>query len=100
MKNYLDQYLQGQAKNISTHVERGTDKTDKTSDVDSFVSFVSDQPYEYEKKSHPAEKRLVSQLPTSGLQFLKADCPELQSVATLLRCPECGSRLHQLTHPL
>src|SRR5262249_22734796 len=64
-----------------------------------FDTFDTSLSLEYEKKSETVEKQPERALRKGAVQFLKEDCPELQSVATLLRCPECGARLHQLTHP-
>src|SRR5262249_34751158 len=64
-----------------------------------FVPFDTALPLMYEKKSKAEKEQSVSELRNSAVQFLRADSSELQSVATLLRCPACGARLHQLTHP-
>ena len=42
---------------------------------------------------------IISILKSSALRTLRDRCSELQAVATLFRCPLCGSRLYQLTHP-
>src|SRR5215813_4896695 len=55
---------------------------------------------EWREELSRLKPEIISILKSSAVHMLKESCSELQSVATLLRCPECGSRIYQLTHPL
>ena len=54
---------------------------------------------EWRDKLNHLKPEIISILKSSAVQVLRASYPELQSVTTLLCCPACGSRIHQLTHP-